>query len=248
MNSPDPRRSEIYEPDSQKIYLIGGIAALLTVIIAFSEIIITFLPAGNTQVETIADWFIFFQNNRFMALRNLGLLNILMFSLGIPLYFALYMVHRKRNNTFALAAMIISFIGITVFLATNRALSMLDLSQRYALTFDENQKVILLAAGESMLSVGKSHSPGSFLGFIFGEMAGILMSIVMLKGKIFGKTTAITGIAGFTLLMIYEVLSVFFISIDQSFMIIAILGGIFNLIWLILSCKRFLQLSFYEHE
>ena len=110
------------------LYKLGGAAALLIVLTALIEIIITFFPGGYTTSETVIDWFTLLQNNWFLGLRNLGLLNIVMVAFGIPLYLALYAAHRNVNQAFAALAMIISYIGVAVFYGTNRAFPMLELS------------------------------------------------------------------------------------------------------------------------
>jgi hypothetical protein len=177
-----------------------------------------------------------------MGLRNLGLLNIVMFALGIPMYFALYTAHRNVNKAFGALAMIISFIGVAVFFATNRAFSMLELSGQYAQATTDAQRSMFAAAGQAMLSVGRSHSLGTFISFFLGELAGILMSVVMLRGKIFSKATALTGIIGFTLLLIFEVCTSFIPVLNEVAMIFAMGGGLLNITWLILLGRRLFQL------
>jgi hypothetical protein len=229
--------------DRKNILRIGGIAALLTVAVAFGEMLITFLPGGNEQVETVIDWFTQLQSNWFMGLRNLGLLNIIMFTLGIPMYFALYVAHRKVNKTFAALVMIISFIGVAIFFATNRAFSMLELSKQYAGAVTDSERSGFLAAGQAMLSVGKSHSPGTFICFFLGELSGILMSLVILKGKIFNKATALIGIIGFSLLLLFEVFTSFVPALKEIGMFLAMGGGALNVVWLILLGIGFLKLT-----
>src|SRR5512147_1685959 len=92
------------------LYKLGGAAALGIVLTALIEILITFLPGGYTTSETVIDWFRLFQENWFLGLRNLGLLNIIMTALGIPMFFALYTAHRKVNQPYAALAMIFSFL------------------------------------------------------------------------------------------------------------------------------------------
>src|SRR3989304_2463708 len=179
------------------LYKAGGVVALLIVLTALIEIVITFLPGGYVSSETVIDWFTLFQNNWFLGLRNLGLLNIVMTALGIPMFFALYAAHRNVNQPYAALAMIISFIGVAVFYATNRAFPMLDLSNQYTSATTDAQRAIVSAAGQAMLSVGESHTPGTFIGFFLSEVAGILISIVMLRGKVFNKLNAYFGILGF---------------------------------------------------
>src|SRR5659263_181190 len=68
-------------PNWKTLYRVGGMAALGTVLVGLVEMDITFLPGGNTVKKTVFDWFTLFQNNRFMGLRDLGLLNILFYAL-----------------------------------------------------------------------------------------------------------------------------------------------------------------------
>jgi hypothetical protein len=143
------------------------------VLVGILEIAITFLPGGNAPQETVLDWFALFQANPFMGLRNLGLLNILLNTLAIFTYLALYAAHRKEpQQPMAALAAIISYLGIGTFFATNRAFPMLALSQQYAAATTEAQRAMLEAAGQSMLSVGASHTPGTFLAFFLTEFAG----------------------------------------------------------------------------
>jgi hypothetical protein len=224
------------------LYKLGGAAALLIVLTALIEIIITFFPGGYTTSETVIDWFSLLHNNWFLGLRNLGLLNIVMTALGIPMYLALYTAHRKVNQDFATLAMVISFIGVAVFYSTNRAFPMLELSSGYAAATTQAQRMMFEASGQAMLSVGQSHTPGTFLAFFLSEIAGILMAIVMLRGKIFSKGAAYVGIAGFGLLFIYETLSSFVPSSHDASLILAMGGGLASMAWYILIARRLFQL------
>ncbi len=115
-----------------RLYRLGSMAALLIVLTALLEIIITFLPGGYASANTVSDWFKLLQNNWFLGLRNLGLLNVVMTFLGIPMFLALYTSLRNIDQPFPALALILSLIGVAVFYSTNRAFSMLDLSHQYA--------------------------------------------------------------------------------------------------------------------
>ncbi len=235
--------TETTDPAWKTLYKVGGAAALLIVLTALLEIAITFLPGGYASAETVDDWFRLFQNNWFLGLRNLGILNIIMTALGIPMFFALYVAHRKVNQPFAALAMIVSFIGVAVFYATNRAFPMLDLSRQYASATSDAQRVMLSAAAQAMLSVGESHTPGTFLAFFFTEAAGIIISIVMLQGKVFNKASAIVGILAFSLMMIFEICSSFILGLTNAALVIAMAGGLLTMAWYIFIALRFFKLA-----
>jgi hypothetical protein len=226
------------------IYWIGGAAALSTVLVGLLEIAITFLPGGNVSLGTVLDWFSLFQRNWFMGLRDMGLLNIFLDALAILTYSALYAAHRGSPfRPYAALATIVSFLGIGVFLATNRAFPMLALSRQYAAATTDSQRAVLEAAGQSMLSVGQSHTPGTFLAFFFTELAGVLISIVMLSSHLFNKATAYLGIVGFGLLLTFEIFSSFVAGLTMMAMALAIFGGLLSMAWYILIAVRLFQLE-----
>ncbi len=227
----------------RNVCFIGGAAALLVVLAALAEILITFLPGGYSSAETVTDWFVLLQSSPFLGLRNLGLLNIVMTALGIPLVFALFWAHRKTSPSLAALALILTMIGDAVFYATNRAFPMLDLSTQYAAATTDAQRSVLEAAGQAMLAVGQSHTPGTFLAFFLSEIAGILMAVVLLRGRLFNRMAALAGMLGYGMLLVFEVLSSFVPSSHDAILILAMVGGLFNLAWYILVSVRLFQLG-----
>ena len=159
------------------------------------------------------------------------------------MFFALCMAHWKVNPKYSALAMIISFIGIAVFYATNRAFAMLDLSTQYAAASTDAQRAVLEAAGQALLAVGKSHTPGTFIGFFLSEIAGILISFVMLRGGIFNKLTAYMGILGFGMLLVYEISQSFVPALLGIALIFAVIGGLLNLVYYGLIAHRLLRLG-----
>jgi hypothetical protein len=237
-------RSEDGQPQWRSIYVIGGIAALGAVLVGLVEILITFLPGGNVPLDTVLDWFKLFQQNGFMGLRDLGLLNILLNTLAILIYFALYEAHRRSPyRPYAALAALIAMIGVAVFYATNRAFAMWDLSSRYAAATTDAQRAAIEAAGLAMLAVGRSHTPGTFLGFLLVEAAGVMMAAVMLRSGIFSKAAAVAGLLGFGMLLLFEIASSFVFGLGSLTMILAILGGIATMVWYVLIARRLFHLA-----
>jgi hypothetical protein len=234
---------ETTQSDWKGLYRLGGVAALLIVLTAVIEILLTFLPGGYAAADTVVDWFTLLHAHPFLGLRNLGLLNIVMNLLGIPLFFALYIAHRNNHAAGATLALILSLLGVAIFYATNRAFAMLDLGNQYAAATSEAQRSLLAAAGQALLSVGESHTPGTFLGFFFAELAGMLMSLVMLRGRIFNPSNGYCGLLGFGLLFIFEIGSSFVPSVSGVVLIFAVSGGLLNLAWYLLLARRLFQLG-----
>jgi hypothetical protein len=71
---------------------------------------------------------------------------------------------------------------------------MLSLSQSYTVAATEAEKTMILAAAKALRAQGESHTAGTFLGFLFLDTAGIAISVIMLRARIFGIVTPLAGI------------------------------------------------------
>lgn len=228
------------------LYKLGGVAALLAVFVALTDIGLTFLPAGAEQPGTMTavDWFDLYQDNWFFGLRNLGLLpNILTLVLLIPTVLALYGVHRESNAPYGALALILSILGTAIYLANNAAFPILALSTKYAAATTDAQRNLLAAAGEAILAHGEDFTPGAFAGFLLVEIAITTISFVMLRGRIFSKATACFGILGGLLMIIFTIWSTFIFVLFEVAMILAVIGGLFYITWYILTARKLFQLG-----
>jgi hypothetical protein len=237
---------EAAESSWNSLYRAGGITALLAVVVALAEIGITFLPGGGrTPIDalSVADWFSLYQESWFMGLRNLGLMNMIGIALMIPTFLALCAAHRRVNPAYAALALVVNFVGITVYLANNTAFAMLTLSQQYAAATTDVQRSLLLAAGESLLAQGQSHTAGTFLGFFITEIATILIGLVMLRGGVFSKGAAYVGMLAYGLFLIFDICSAFIPAVFEVAMIFAMGGGLLTMAWYILIARELLRLG-----
>ncbi|HET9587846.1 MAG TPA: DUF4386 family protein [Anaerolineales bacterium] len=228
------------------LYKRGGIAALFAVLVALTDMCLTFLPSGAEQPGTMTavDWFNLFQENWFFGLRNLGLLpNILTLVLLIPVFLALYGAHRQVNPVYAALAVILSLVGTAMYISNNAAFPMLTLSAKYAAATTEAQRTLLVAAGEAILAHGEDFTPGAFMGFLFGETAIIAISFVMLRGGIFSKVSAYSGILGGFFLTIFTVWATFIPLLFEISMLLAMIGGLLSIVWYILTARTLFHLS-----
>ncbi len=232
------------ESQWKSIYLVGGIFAILSLFAVVLDIIIGSSLGGDltSLPQTAVDRFAQFQLNPWLGLYNLDLLNTINQMISIPVYFALYAVHRRLNQPFALLTLIVFLIGTTIFITNNAALPMLELSGRYA-NASESQKALIAAAGEGLLARGAHGSLGVFFGFALSLISTFLMSLVMLRGKIFGKVTSYLGVIGNILMFAYVVLVTFLPSSKSIAMVMAMPGGLLSLAWMILFTIKLFKLS-----
>ena len=67
--------------------------------------------------------------------------------------------------------------------------------------------------------------------------------MALLHSGIFGKATAVAGLLGFGMLVLFEVISSFVLGLGNVTMILAMLGGLLAMVWCILIARRLFQLG-----
>jgi hypothetical protein len=237
--------NENTEKQWKSLFKLGGIAAIIALTGILLDIIIGNITGGNLSAlpQTAIDRFAQFHDNRLLGLYNLDLLNIINQMIMIPVYFALFAAHRSVNKPYSFLAFIIFLFGSIIMVANNTALPMYELSHKYFATDIESQKVFYAAAGEAMLARGAHGSSGIFLGFFIPNLAGLIMSIVMLKGRVFSKTNSWLGIIGSILMMLYVVLVNFVSGVETMATAFAMPGGLMLMTWIIMFTIRLFKLN-----
>lgn len=228
-----------HQQDWKGFYTFAGIACLTVVVLGLLDIALS-MTGGEARENTvipILEWFALFQSNAFEAFRLLGLFNILNLLLAIPLYIALHNLHKPGQAALATFSMVLFFIGAAVYISSNSVFQLFTISRQYAAA-DEATKAMLELIGKATLSQGADLTPGTFMGFILNEVAGILMAFVLLRGGIFSKATAWIGMIGLSLLVIFNVIAAFTPSLFSAAMIVAIPGGLLSMAYYIMLALR----------
>ncbi len=227
------------------MFTFGGVMAVFGLIGITLDVIIGTITGGDLSSlpQTAVGRFELFQENPLFGLYTLDLLNVINQILFIPAYFAVVAAMRKTNFPLALFALVTFLIGSTVFITTNTALPMMELGQKYAAATSDAHKLLLAAAGEAMLARGMHGSPGVFLGFLLPNIGGLMIAMAMLRGKIFNRATALTGIAGSILIMAYIILVTFAPAVKEMATAVSMPGGLLMMAWIILFTIKLFQLG-----
>lgn len=230
--------------ENRSIYKVGAWATILVIAGTILDIIIGSSLGGDLTMlpKTAAERFAQFQSNWLLGLYNLDMLNVLTTVLLLPGFFALFYAHSKSNEGYARLSLLMFVTGLIIFVANNSAMAMMDLSWKYA-NASGDQKMMLAAAGEALLAKGAHGSPGVFYGFIFVIFSEILISFVMLKAKIFSRTTSYLGMIGSVLLGVYLVFVTFIPQLKPAAMILAMPGGLMVLAWMLMFTVRLFKLE-----
>jgi hypothetical protein len=228
------------------IYLLGAVTTIIVLLGVILDIIVGSVTGGGNLTalpKTAIDKFAELQKNCLLDLYGMDLLNVINQLILIPAYFALYAAHRKHQNALAALALIVFLIGTTLFVANNTALTMLDLSNKYIAATSDAQKTLIAAGGEAMLAKGSHGSMSAFVGFLLPNIAGIIMSFVMLTGNVFGRVNSWFGIIGSIMIIMYLVLVTFTPGMKSVALAISAPGGILLMVWMVLFTIRLFKMS-----
>jgi hypothetical protein len=198
-------QSRTADPAWKDLYIAGGIAALLVVFVFRRNLgaeLSLLGMMGIVKVQPlpliVADWFHLFQSNWLVGLTYLNFFDVIEYLLIGVLFLALYGAMQNTSKSAMLTATILGLIGITIYFASNQAFAMLALSKRYAAATTIDERSSLLAAGEALLAENNPgflyQGTGIYLSLFLVLVAGLIISIVMLRSSVFSKATAITGI------------------------------------------------------
>ncbi len=244
-------QSETADPAWKYLYIAGGVAALLAVFVFRRNLGAELSLLGMMGILKVpplpiraVDWIKLFQSNWLVGLTYLNFFDIVEYLLVGLLFLALYGALRKTAKGVMLIATILGLVGITVYIASNQAFAMLALSKRYAAVTATAEQSNLLAAGEALLAENNPgflyQGTGIYLSLFLVLLAGLIISIVMLRSSVFSKATAIMGILANGIGLCYFLFPVF---APTAIWIPHSVSAPFRVIWYFLIALRLFKLA-----
>ncbi|MFN2153459.1 MAG: DUF4386 family protein [Anaerolineales bacterium] len=220
----------------KNLYRIGALAPILTLIFYISEFALIPWDAYPTSPE---EWFRLIQRSKLLGLFYLNALDIFSITLLGLMFLALFMTLRKTDQASMLMATFFGLLGVGVFVVPRVAmLSLLNLSDQYALAASEAEQARLLAAGETLGALG-TPTPQT-MGFFFMSIGVLILSVIMLQNPPFSKITAWFGILASLATFADELSLVLFPNLSTTLMI---LSGLFWIPWWLLISRELFRQS-----
>lgn len=221
------------------LYRAGGAAALIAAVLFRRNIAAEVSLFSPDPIPTAAaDWFALLQDQRLVGLAYLNVFDVVNYALLGLMFLALYIALRRTSESTMLVAVTLGIVAAAVSFASNQAFAVMELSERYAAA-PATAQPSLLAAGEALLAAERG--TGSYLSLLCVALAGLLTSIVMLRGHNFGRVGPILGIVGNVLvLLVFPVLIV--VAPDLVFLPHT-LAAIPLIVWQFLAGLRLLRLA-----
>jgi hypothetical protein len=253
MNGRTPPKAPDCADAWRGLYRAGAAAALIAVLVfrrncgtelvALSAIgLLRVAPA--THPVTALEWFTLIQDDRWVGLILLNLFDLVNYALVGLIFLALYGALCRAHESAMIVATTCALVGVGVFFASNQAFAMLSLSDRWAAATTETERSTLLAAGEALLAIDNPGAifsgTGIYASLFLVALAGLIASVAMLRGDVFGKTTAYVGLAANVLLMGQ------FLALAFAPSLLAIppsLSAPFRVAWYVLIALRLLRLA-----
>jgi hypothetical protein len=213
------------------LYRIAGVATFISALLTplAVAVFIVWPPPLEGSVE---EWFALFQNSALLGLLSMDLLLMVIYVLLVPIFLALLMGLRRHGASWMAVGTTLGLLGVGLFLASNTAVQMLELSNQHAAA-SHAERTEVLAAGRAMLATYQGTA--FHASYIIGSIAGIIVSVPMLRSRAFGKGPGYLGIIG-------NIVG-FGLYIPVVGIMVSAASGLILWVWYILLAHRFYRLD-----
>jgi len=220
------------------LYRWGAWAAVFLLI--YSVITVLIVVSIGAAPATAQECFQIIQNNLWIGILRLDVLTVLAMPIFLFLYGVLCRALYRSNEALCVVSAACAFVGVTLVVSNASVLSMVQLSKQYAEATTEVRRAILLAAGESVMSIDMWHATSAVLGGILVQFAGVLICVAMVRAGVFSRLTGYLGIVTHGLDLAHILASLF---LPVAGVVLMALAGPLYLFWLPLVGRKLYQLS-----
>jgi len=180
------------EPRWKDLYTLGGIYCIVSELIIIFGIVAYFIwpyMPGYTTTEQI---FSVIQTDPLAGLMALDFFLLLGNIFSILLFLAFYVSLRRVNESYALVALALGLIAMTLIVPARPIVEMFTLGNLYSAAAGEAARSQYLAAGDALHALFNGTS--WVANTVLGGASLLISAILMLRSAVFGKATAWVGI------------------------------------------------------
>ena len=216
--------------DRRRLYQLAGISALVSAALVPIQLAVF---AAFPYPATPTGWFDLLRDNPIAGLIDLDVLLVADNVLLVPIAVAVYMTIRRADQATVTVATVAWLLSIVLMIASNPAVEMLSLTDRFQLASSVAERTAIMGGAEAVLATWDG--TGFQVAYLIGQLAGIALGLVMLRVAAFGRAVPIALIAGDALGFGYY--------IPRVGLAISAFSGIVLWIWYLLIGRRLLQLA-----
>ena len=163
------------------------------------------------------------QNDKLGGLISLDFHLVLGNLFGILLFLALYISLKQVNESYALIALVLGLVADVLIIPARPISELFSLSGLYANATTQVARSQYLAAGKALISLFNGTS--WFLNTLLGGFSLLISSLLMLRGNVFSRSTAIVGI------VTNAAVCLFFCSIYWYILIITLITRVYGMVF-----------------
>ncbi|WP_413248795.1 DUF4386 family protein [Sinomonas flava] len=179
-----------HEAQWSLLYRTAGWAALLSAALIPVQLVV-FMVWG--QPGSALGWFELFRDNPVGGLLAFEFLFIFSAVAGTALVLAFYVALRERAPSAMSLALVLGVVEAVALILARPALEMLQLSQEYFAASSESERTAFLGAGEAVRAA--LNGTAFHVSYNLFSVYYLLISLVMLRSRTFGRALPALGIA-----------------------------------------------------
>ena len=221
------------DPHWKDLYKMAGAAAIVSEVVILLGIVTYFIFPYAPGIKSTESILLLLKSNPLGGLISLDLFLFVGNLFSILLFVALYVSLKPGNESYALVALAVGLIGVVLLIPSRPLVELAALSAQYAAAPSAAAKAQYLATGDALLAA--FNGTGWFMNTLLGGISLLASSILILRGKIYSRATAIVGI------ITNAAVCGFFIPGLGTILLFLSLPGF--MIWYFLLAKRFFQMG-----
>jgi hypothetical protein len=212
------------------LYRSAAAAALITAVLIPIQIAVFI---AYPFPDTVSGWFTLLQQDPLPGLVDLDLLLVVDNVLLVVIALAVYVALKGVNPSITLVATGLWLLAVAMVITANPAIGLLSLSDQFAAATTEAQRSAALAAGQALLA---SWEGTAFqVGYVVGQLAGIIVGLVMLRSSLFGRAVPLMLVVGNVLGFGYY--------LPRVGLTVSAFSGVVLWLWYLLTARALLRLA-----
>jgi len=181
----------------RSLYRIAFYSSLAMLVIIPIQIVVF---VANPIPTAVVGWFQLFNQNPLLGFFHADLFLLVNNILISVIYLAFYHLLKETNRGLIQIALLLGFLGIAAYITSNKTFEFLSLANQYRSAASDSDKIVLLAAGKSILAGWQGTAFDTY--YVLNGITLLIVSSLMFRNSHFSRTTALFGLASGILMCI----------------------------------------------